>query len=252
MYRNKKTIYAGRMICSVVYPVAVGWNRPQERAGKIKATTAAMQRLNFKHSWEKLSALLATNFSKGDDVIVLTYDDAHLPAEKNRKRVENDLKTFRRKVAEFWKGHGKTFRMAWSIEHRHGDGRWHVHAVVNRLGSNDWRFLTALWGRGDVHIKHLQENRDNNHISLARYMSKESEDRENSRHAWHYTKTCRQPTTEIERDVGDETLQAPKGAVILEADSHHNEYGTWQYIKYYIPEDAPPRAQKLVKSFIKF
>ena len=81
-------------------------------------------------------------------------------------------------------------------------------------------------------------------------MAKESEERENSRHAWHYTKNCRQPETEIERDVGDEPLQAPKGAIVLEAESHRNEYGTWAYIKYYIPEDAPQRTQKLVKNLL--
>ncbi len=250
MYRNKKTVYAGRLICSAIYPVATGWMPPRERAGKIKATTAAMQRLNFKHSWERLSALLAVNFSRGDDVVTLTYDDEHLPAEKNRKRVENDLKIFRKKASAFWKGHGKPFRMIWSIEHKHGDGRWHVHAVINRLGTNDGRFLAALWGRGDVHIGKLKEASDKNHISLARYMAKESEERENSRHAWHYTKNCRQPETEIERDVGDEPLQAPKGAIVLEAESHRNEYGTWAYIKYYIPEDAPQRTQKLVKNLL--
>lgn len=247
MYRNKKTIYAGRMICAAIYPVAIGWMPPQERAGKIKTTTAAMQRLNFKHSWEKLSALLAVNFTRGDDVITLTYDDAHLPTEKNWKRVENDLRRFRTKASRFWKGHGKPFRMIWAIEHKHGDGRWHVHAVINRLGTNDARFLAALWGRGDVHISYLKEDSGKNHISLARYMAKESEDRENSRHAWHYTKNCRQPETEIERDVGDETLQAPRGAIVLESESHRNEYGTWQYIKYYIPQEAPARTQKLLR-----
>ena len=160
MYRNKKTVYAGRLICSAIYPVATGWMPPRERAGKMKATTAAMQRLNFKHSWERLSALLAVNFSRGDDVVTLTYDDEHLPAEKNRKRVENDLKIFRKKASAFWKGHGKPFRMIWSIEHKHGDGRWHVHAVINRLGTNDGRFLAALWGRGDVHIGKLKEASD--------------------------------------------------------------------------------------------
>ena len=244
MLRNKKTIYAGRMICAAIYPVATGGMQPTERAGKKKATTAAMQRLNFKNSWEKLSALLATNFSAGDDIIVLTYDDAHHPGAKDRKRVDADLKAFRKRAAAAWRRGGKEFRMAWSIEHKHGDGRWHVHAVINRLGGKDGPTLAALWGKGLVHIERLKEDRDKNHISLARYMAKEAEDRENSRHAWHYTRTCRQPETVTERNVGDETLQAPKGAILLEQESHTNEYGTWQYIKFYIPEDAPDRTKR--------
>lgn len=250
MLRNKKTIYAGRMICTAIYPVATGLMPATERAGKIRATTAAMQRLNFKNSWEKLAALLATNFSRGDDVIVLTYDDEQLPPAKDRKRVEADLKAFRKRAAAFWRGKGKPFRMAWAIEHKHGDGRWHVHAVVNRIGRNDGSYLAALWRKGDVHIDHLKEDREKNHISLARYMAKESEERENSRHAWHYTRNCRQPETVTERNVGDDTLQLPRGAVLLESAAHSDQYGTWQLLRYYIPEEAPARTQKLMKNLL--
>lgn len=242
--RNRKTIYAGRLICSAVYPVASGFMPPTERAGKLKATTAAMQRLNFKYSWEKLSALLATNFRRGDDIIVLTYSDACLPDPKDRKRVEADLKSFRKRATDHWRRRGQPFRMAWSIEHKHGDGRWHVHAVINRLTGNDGPTLATLWRKGQVHIEHLREDREKNHISLARYMAKEAEDRENSRHAWHYTRTCRQPETETVRDVGDAVLQPPKGVIVLEQESHTNQYGTWQYIKYYVPEDAPAATLK--------
>lgn len=248
MLRNKKTIYAGRMICAAIYPVAAGYMPPAERRGKINATSAAMQKLNFRHSWEKLSAVLATNFSRGDDVVVLTYDDTNLP--KDRKRVEADLKAFRKRAAAHWKRKGKPFRMVWSIEHKHGDGRWHAHAVINRIGGSDGALVASLWGKGGVHIEHLKEDREKNHLSLARYMAKESEDRENSRHAWHYTRSCRQPETVTERNVGDETLNVPKGAILLEQESHTNDYGTWQYVKYYIPEDAPPRTQRMVRGLL--
>lgn len=250
MLRNKKTVYAGRMVMQVIYPVASGFMPPEERAGKMKATSEAMRRLNFKYSWEKLSALLAANFSRGDDIVVLTYSEEKLPGEKDRKRVEADLKAFRRKAKEAWRKKGKTFRMAWSIEHKHGDGRWHVHAVINRLSSNDGPLLASLWGKGQVHIDHLRQDRERNHVSLARYMAKEAEDRENSRHAWHYTRTCRQPETVIDRNVGDETLQAPKGAIVLEGETHQGRFGAWQYVKYYIPEDAPPRTQKLIRNLL--
>ena len=245
MLRNKKTIYAGRLVCAAIYPVATGIMPAAERAGKINATTAAMQRLNFKHSWEKLAAMLAANFSNGDDVVTLTYDDAHYP--KDRKKVEADLKAFRKRAKEEWTRRGRGFRMIWSIEQKHGEGRWHVHAVITRATANDGILLLKLWGKGGVYIKHLREERDKNHISLARYMAKESEDRENSRHAWHCTKNCRRPETVTERNVGDETLQCPKGAILLEQESHTNEYGTWQYIKYYVPDDAPARTQRAAR-----
>jgi hypothetical protein len=54
----------------------------------------------------------------------------------------------------------------------------------------------------------------------------------------------------IERNVGDQTLQAPKGAIILEQETRRNEYGCLQYLKYYIPEDAPERTQKKLRQFL--
>lgn len=248
MLRNKKTIYAGRLVSAAIYPVAAGFMPAKVRDGKKKATSAAMQRLNFKTSWEKLAGILAANFIKGDDVIVLTYDDAHHP--KDRKAVVADLKAFRKRASEEWKRKGKPFLMAWSIEHKHGDGRWHAHAVINRLTGNDGILLVKLWGKGSVHIEHLKEDREKNHLSLAKYMAKESEDRENSRRAWSYTRSCRKPETVVDRNVEDETLQLPKGAILIEQESHSNEYGTWQYIRYYVPEDAPGRTQRAARIFL--
>lgn len=245
MLRNKKTVYAGRMVSQVIYPVATGLMTPRERAGKMKATSAAQAKLNFKHSWEKLSAVLAANFTHGDDVVCLTYDDAHYP--KDRKRVMADLKAFRDLARKEWKRRGLELRMVWCIEHRHGEGRWHAHAVINRATGNDGPLLLSLWGRGGVHIKHLREDREKNHLALAKYMAKESEDRENSRRAWSYTRSCRKPEVVTERNVGDEALQLPKGAMLLEQESHRNEFGLWQYIRYYVPDDAPERTQKMAR-----
>lgn len=238
MLRNKKTKFAGRLVSAAIYPVAAGFMPAAVRDGKKKATSAAMKRLNFKTSCEKLAGILAANFERGDDVFVLTYDPANLP--KNRDRVVADLKAFRGRAAKEWKRNGKPFRMAWSIEHKHGDGRWHIHAVANRLTGNDGMLLYKLWGKGtDFHFKHLRTDKQKNHIGLARYMAKESADRENSRRAWSYTRNCLKPETVIDRNVGDETLQLPKGAILLEQEIHTNEYGTWEYIRYYVPEDAP-------------
>lgn len=244
--RHKKTVVAGRYIRQAIYPAACGQMAPATRAGKVKATSEAMRKLNLRYSYQKLSVILAAGFPQGSNVITLTYDDEHYP--KDRKRVEADLKAFRIRMTKAWKRKGKPFRMVWSIEHKHGDGRWHVHAVINAASGNDLPAIQSLWGKGRAETKHLRINREKNHLSLAIYMAKEADDQGNGRHGWHYTRNCPRPEAMIETGLSDsEVLQAPRGAMLIEQESHTNEFGTWQYIAYYIPDDAPARTQRMLK-----
>lgn len=230
-----------------LYTVSSGNLSPQARAGKLKASTEAQRKLNQKHSYQKLAAILATNFPRRSNIVTLTYSEDHCP--KDRKRVAADVKAFRERAAREWKRRGQPFRMAWAIEHKHGDGRWHVHAVISRCTGSDAAIIRSLWGKGtDYDFRHLRTDKDKNHMSLAMYMSKEADDVGNSNHVWHITKNCRRPEISIESGIPDsETLQAPKGAMVIESETHSNEYGSWSYIKYYVPEDAPARTQKLCR-----
>lgn len=240
--KHKKTIQAGRLIIEAVYPVAQG-SSEKTRAGKMKLTSAAQQRMNQKYSYQKLACILAANFPRKSDVVTLTYDPDLLPAK--RQKVEADLKAFRARMAKEWKRHGKVFKMAWAIEHDHGNKHWHVHCVINAATTNDRMIIEKHWGKGRVHLEHLKTDRSENHISLAKYMAKEYSDRENSKRAWSYTRSCVQASTYVDRCISDnETLQLPKGAMLIDSESHSNEFGSWEYIQYYIPEDAPQRTQK--------
>ena len=249
MSQHRKTVYAGRLVQVVQYSVANGSPSAQVRAGKLKATTEAQRKLNFRHSYEKLALILAANFPKGSDIAVLEYDDEHLP--KTRKRIDADLKAFRKRAEREWRRRGKVFRMAWAVEDKHGGGRPHVHIVVTRCGGDDSALIYKLWGKGqtDRFFTHLRTGMDENHISLARYMAKEAEDRANSRHTWHVTKNCVRPVVDIEKYIPDGvTLAAPKGAMVLEQEVHRTEHGCWSYLKYYVPEDAPEKTQRMLRA----
>ena len=246
--KTKKIIVAGPLVREVIYSRAGSREDAVVRQAKRKTSTEAQQRANARYSWEKLELMLAANYMPGDLVVTLTFDDDHLP--EDRKTAAARCKKFRKELGELRRAAGSELRMIWTIEHRSGEGRWHVHAVINRLTGNDGILLVKLWGKGSVHIEHLKEDREKNHVSLAKYMAKESEDRENSRRAWSYTRSCRKPETVVDRNVEDETLQLPKGAILIEQESHSNEYGTWQYIRYYVPEDAPGRTQRAARIFL--
>ena len=133
--------------------------------------------------------------------------------------------------------------MVWSTEHRHGEGRWHHHCVINAMG-DDYELIRKLWIYGsDVEIKPLRVDREKNYESLAKYMAKEDREKLGLR-SWSYTRNAKKPEVETFR-VEDETqLQAPKGSMILAEVSERTEYASYKVIKYLAPGWETRRAAK--------
>lgn len=74
--------------CPIYCPRAT--RRPQARAEKSRATTAARKWINDKTARGKMEMLLWANFTERDLYVTLTYDDAHLP--KNRKEAQENVR----------------------------------------------------------------------------------------------------------------------------------------------------------------
>lgn len=233
--RWKKIITAGSLVREAVYPAISGADQPKTRAAKKKLSSAAQQRMNQIYSYQKLELLLAANFVPGDLVITFTYDDAHLPF--SRKGAEGKLKYFRAKLAAARQQRGEELRMVWNCEHKHGDGRWHHHTVINSTGE-DYEEILRLWGQGEIEIRKLRADKEKNYETLARYMAKEEREKLGQR-AWSYTRNCRKPEVEVMRVETDTTLNPPKGALVFEQASERTAYGSYQYIKYLAAQ--PPR-----------
>lgn len=211
-----------------VYPAVNGRDAPKARAAKSKLSSEAQQRMNRKYSYQKLELMLAANFRPGDLVCTLTYDDEHLP--RNRDVAAGKLKEFRKRLSKMRRRTGDELVMIWCTEHKHGDGRWHHHAVINATG-DDYKTILSAWHQGEIEIKPLRVDKEKNYESLARYMTKEAPG--NSKRAWSYTRNCRKPEVETFRVEADTTLQAPKGSTTLEDESRRTEFGYYRYIKYY-------------------
>lgn len=237
--KTKKIIHAGPLVIEAVYPRATSRDSAKARSAKRKMSSEAQQRMNAIYSWQKLELLLAANFLPGDLVVCFTYDDAHLPSK--RQQAEDRLKYFRKQLTAARRKAGQDLVMFWSTEHKHGDGRWHHHCVINSTGE-DYELIRSLWIYGiDVEIKPLRLDAEKNYATLARYMCKEERDKLGQR-SWSYTRNARKPEVETFRVEDDTTVQVPKGAVELRSSSERTEYGSYRVIKYLAPGwDRMPR-----------
>lgn len=224
----KKIIVAGPLVKECIYPAVNGHDSQKVRAAKRKLSSEAQKRMNAIYSYQKLELMLAANFIQGDLVCTFTYDDKHLP--RDRKEAMARLKYFRAKLAAARKADGEQLVMFWNVEHKHGEGRWHHHVVINATG-DDYKLICELWGQGEVEIKPLRVDKEKNYESLARYMCKEQGDKVGAR-VWSYTRNARKPEVETFRVESDTPLQIPKGAIALAESSEKTSYGSYKYIKY--------------------
>jgi hypothetical protein len=230
--KTKKIIHAGAMVVEAVYPRVSRADTGRVRAAKQKASSEAQRRMNNIYSYQKLELMLAANFIPGDLVITLTSDDRHLP--KERAQAAAQLKYFRGQLGRLRRDNGQELRMIWSTEHKHGEGRWHHHIVVNATGE-DFEDIRRLWIYGDnIEIQRLRVDGEKSYASLARYMAKEERERLGLR-SWSYTRNCRKPEVETFPVEADTQLQAPKGSTVLEEHSQRTEYSSYKIIKYLAP-----------------
>ncbi len=227
--KTKKIIVAGALVREVVYSRAAARETPQVRQAKRRVSSEAQQLANAKYSWEKLELMIAANFVPGDLVVTLTFDDEHLP--ESRAATAARLKKFRSEFGRIRRERGQTLTMIWSIEHRSGEGRWHVHLVCNTTG-DDYRDILRCWPYGrDIDIRQLRVDKEKNYESLARYMTKEARERSGLR-SWSYTRNCRHPEVETFPVPDDTALTAPEGATVIQEASKRTEYAEYHYIKY--------------------
>ena len=141
-----KQVTAGRLVYAVCYPRADRRDTTQARAEKTKMSSAAQDRLNRRHSWEKLEQVLSANFTGEDLVVTLTYREEDLPAD--RDAAIRRLRAFIRDLRSQRKAQGLPTRYIYVTEGLHGDHRIHHHLVLNGTG-RDAEAIRALWTWGD-------------------------------------------------------------------------------------------------------
>lgn len=240
--KQRITIDGGAVVYEIECPVRQKGDGPKERAAKSKATNEAQALRNRILSTRELELRLAKNFPTPGSglVIVLTYDDAHLP--KSRKEAQRRFKYFLRKLREARRKAGlpepRVIYAPEALSSR--SGRWHHHIVLDNTG-NDLDTVRACWIYGDdIEAEKLRVDDEKDHASLARYMNKELREAQEYEcrpglHGWGCTRNCLKPEVDV-RIVEDRCrLRAPKGATVLLQERRANAFAEVAVIKYRLP-----------------
>ncbi len=237
-----KRIEAGRLVREVLWSASFPLDTPKARAEKVKCSSAARQRINDRYSWQKLKMVLATNFKESDLVVTLTYDDSHLPT--NREEARKLLKKFLVQIRAHRKKRQEELFYVYNIEDKHGDGRLHHHVVINGTGE-DYELIRSLWTNGEnVYIEPIDVY---GYEELAKYLTKEPREYGHSdvgARTWvpslNLSKPKVYPTQWVDGSV---RLEPPANAYVLARESFSNEWGSYSYVEYLLPE--PPKAKRV-------
>lgn len=229
MAKFKKIIVAGPLVVETIYPAPNPRDSAGVRAGKRALSSQAQQRMNLKYAYQKLELEIAANFSVKDLYITLTYDDAHLP--KSRAEANRRMQAFWRRLRAERRAQGQELRYIYVTEHKHGEGRWHHHVLINSTGK-DYELIRRLWRQGGVEFQQLRIDRDKNFETLARYLCKEQREKLGLR-LWSCSRNLRKPERECFRVPNDTPLSPPDGATVLvDTGDVTTAYGHFRYVKY--------------------
>ena len=228
MAKFKRIIVAGPLVAEAIYPAPAPRDSDRVRAGKHNLTTAAQARMNLKYAYQKLEFEIAANFDVRDLFVTLTYDDAHLPG--SRKEANANLSQFIRWLRADRRQRKQELRYIYVTEHKHGDGRWHHHLLLNSTGA-DYEDILRLWIHGAVDVRRLRIDRDHSYEALAKYLCKEQREKVGQR-LWSGSRNLKKPECECQRVPDDTPLQIPHGCTELVTERTRTAYGSFEYVKY--------------------
>ena len=149
MSKAIKHIRAGLLHIEVIGTVPERPLGPRGRASRSRPTSAAQQFYNDKCSWKELELILAASFWKRALVLIYTYDDEHLPADKNAG--DKSFQKHIRKLRAARRMRGDELRYVYNTEGFHEkrsngpleedgeleDRRIHHHGVINSTSGGD-------------------------------------------------------------------------------------------------------------------
>ena len=243
MKLRRKMIIAGSLVKIIEYTPPFPPDSARTRSVKQRASRAAQKALNHKTAQGRLEEKLAANFTSSDYFVTLTFREDALPADRKTAKLRKEQYIRRLRTAYARRG----FPLRWIIamENQHGEGRYHLHAVVGSTGSSqDEEEIRSLWDHGDVLVERLfDKGHDcgeefNTWLQVAVYMTKERpEDGKDRTPVGAQIYSCSRnliqpvimPTVWVD-EAGPPVI--PDGAIMIESESFTKEYGQYSYVKY--------------------
>lgn len=251
---RQEIIDGGAVVYMIESPARQRGDSDRIREAKRKTTSEAQRARNRILSTRELELRLAKNFPRAGSglVIVLTYDDRHLP--KSRKEAQRRFKYFLDKLRKERRKAGlpepRCIYAPEALSSR--SGRWHHHIVLDNTGK-DLDMIRRCWIYGsDIECEKLRVDKEKNHETLARYMNKELREAQEYEckaglHGWGCTRNCLRPEVDVRTVERTERLRPPRSAQILLHERKQNELSWWAVTKYRLPARCfpkPPRAQR--------
>lgn len=233
MAKRKKVIAAGRLRETVLYTQPEPRDSPRARAQKSKATSAAQKAANDKTARKRLEMLLAANFNGQDLFVTLTYRNENLPT--NRVDAVKNVRAFLKALRKYRRLRGQQLTYVYVTEEKHGEGHFHHHLFINGTG-RDIEEIKSLWAWGDMVDVELIGARE--YDVWGQYATKESaEGRPVGAQMWTASKGLIKPKITTLYVPNDTALTVPAGCHVLEHDERQTEFGSYEYIKYRVPEN---------------
>lgn len=242
MKRKRKTVIAGPLVKIVEYTPPLPRDDQQTRRARHKTTTEARKALNYRNAQGRLEAKLATNFSSRDYFITFTYRPGAEPA--TRKEAARHKARFIRRLRDARSNRGQPLLWIMALENKHGDGRYHFHAIINATGGEiDREEIISLWEYGEAHIEQLfnpahDSGEDfNTWLQVARYMTKERPEdgpdtTPNGAQLYNCSRNLKKPIVITEWIEAGDHVQIPAGAIGAEHTETGTDFWTFNYYRY--------------------
>lgn len=241
--KKRITIDGGAVVYQIEHPVTRRADPPKVREARKKATGQAQRMQNQILSTRELELRISKNFPTAGSalVLVLTFDDAHLP--KTRKQAQRKFKHFLTKLRKERATAGLPEpRVIFSPEVlSSASGRWHYHIIMDSTG-DDLDTVRRCWIYGsDIQAEKLRVDEEKNHETLARYMTKEIREAQEYEcrpglHGWSCTRNCLRPEIDVQLVPDSARMRAPRGATVLIEERKVTELTEVQLLKYRLPE----------------
>lgn len=253
MKRRRKTVIAGPLVKVVEYTPQMPRDKGMTRSARRKATAEAQKALNHRTAQGRLEEKLAANFSSRDYFATFTYRPGEEPA--TRKAAKEHRAQYIRRLRDARKHRRQPLKWIFALENKHGEGRYHFHAVINSTGGEaDIEEIISLWEHGTVHIERLFNDAHdsgedfNTWLQVARYMTKERPEdgpdtTPNGAQLYSCSRNLRRPFVFTEWIDSREHVEIPRGAVAVERSEIETEFSTFNYYRY-MKEPLKPAACK--------
>ena len=128
MAKAIKHIKAGELHIEVIGQIPD--QEHKRRSARTRRTSPAQAFYNNKCSWQELELVIATNFTNDDWVVTYTYDNDHLP--KDKQAAQKELQKHFRKVRTIRRLRGADLLYAYTTE------GYHRKSAVDFLGEDGY------------------------------------------------------------------------------------------------------------------